>query len=94
MIAKTTLGKWAGGLAVLFVVLFTALVRGRGSRYMAIIGIGALISGMAAFVTGLVSLIKFKDRSPAPILAIVFGSFAVFMIIMETVEAIVWRLTH
>ena len=52
------------------------------------------ISGIAAFVTGTVSIIKFKDRSPVVILAVAFGFIAVLLVIMEVVEAIVERSAH
>ena len=53
-----------------------------------------IISGIAAFVTGTVSLMKFKDRSLVVLLAVVFGFIAVLIVIMEVGEAIVSRLPH
>jgi len=52
------------------------------------IGTSALIAGLAAFVTGLVSLIKFRDRSPAVIVTVVFGVVAVLMTVMEVGEMV------
>jgi len=97
MMPKTKLGKWAGALLVVFVVLIVALIFGRwrpGTAPARIVGLGAGVAGIAAFVTGLVSLIKFKDRSFAVILAVVIGSLALLIGIMEVVEGISWRLTH
>jgi len=53
-----------------------------------------MIAGIAAFVAGTVSLIKFKDRSFVVILATIFGSLAILIFIMEVVEGIIWRSTH
>jgi hypothetical protein len=96
--AKTKLGKWAGGLSAVFVVLLIVVINERnwlglkiGDPRLIMLGTCMMISGIAAFVTGTVSLIKFKDRSAVVILAVVFGFIAVLIIIMEVVEAIVER---
>jgi uncharacterized membrane protein len=101
MMPKTKLGKWAGILMAVFVVILIAVLNGRnllglraGDPLFIMLGTCMMISGIAAFVTGTVSLIKFKDRSPVVILAVVFGFIAVLITIMEVVEAIVSRLTH
>jgi fluoride ion exporter CrcB/FEX len=101
MMPKTKLGKWAGGLLAGFLVFFIALILGRnlaglqpGTPLIVIVGICAMVTGIAAFVTGAVSLFKFKDRSSVVILAVVFGSLAILIIIMEVVEGIIWRSTH
>ena len=98
---KTKLGKWAGGLSAVFVVLLIVVINERiwlglkiGDPRLIMLGTCMMISGIAAFVTGTVSLIKFKDRSPVVILAVVFGFIAVLIIIMEVVEAIVERSTQ
>jgi hypothetical protein len=101
MIPKTRLGKWAGGLLAVFLVLLTALILGRnvariqpGTPLIVIVGICVMIAGIATFVSGVVSLTKFKDRSFVVILAVIFGSLAILIIIMEVVEGIIWRSTH
>jgi hypothetical protein len=101
MMPKTKLGKWAGGLSAVFVVLLIVVINERnwlglkiGDPRLIMLGTCMMISGIAAFVTGTVSLIKFKDRSPVVILAVVFGFIAVLIIIMEVVEAIVERSTQ
>ncbi len=104
MMPKTKLGKWAGILMAVFVALLIAVLNRRnllglkgmkiGSPLLIMLGTSMMISGIAAFVTGIVSLIKFKDRSPVVILAVVFGFIAVLLVIMEVVEAIVERSTH
>jgi len=101
MMPKTKLGKWAGVLTAVFLVLFIALYLGinllrvqPGALLIRIIGISAMISGVAAFVTGTVSQVKFKDHSVVVIAATVLGSFAILFLIIELVEGIVWRSTH
>jgi hypothetical protein len=101
MIPKTKLGKWAGGLSAVFLVFFIALILGKNvagfqprTPLIVIVGLCAMIAGIAAFVTGVVSLAKFKDRSFVVILAVIFGSLAILIIIVEVVEGIIWRLTH
>lgn len=98
---KTKLGIWAGGLSFLFLVLFIALIYGMnvadwapGTPLSVTVGTSAMIAGIAAFVTGIVSLKKFKDRSIIVHLAVIIGSIAILMIIMGVVMAIVWRSTH
>jgi hypothetical protein len=93
---KTKLGKWAGGFLALFVVLLVALILGMrlaglmpGTRLIIILGIGMMISAIAAFVTGVVALFRFKDRSFVVILAVVLGFFASLLSIMEIVEGII-----
>jgi len=101
MIPKTKLGKWAGGLLVVFLVFLIAVILGRnvarlqpGTPLIAIVGICMMIAGIATFVTGIMSLFKLKDRSFVVILAIIFGSLAMLIIVIEGVESIIWRLTH
>lgn len=100
MMPKTKLGKWAGILMAVFVVLLIAALNGRsllglraGDPLFIMLGTCMMISGIAAFVTGTVSLIKFKDRSPVVIAAVIFGFVAVLITITEVVEAIVSRIT-
>ena len=94
---KTILGKWAGGLLAVFLVFFIAFILGRnlfgiqpGTPLIVIVGICAMIAGIAAFVTGAVSLIKFKDRSFVVMLATIIGIIAMLIVVMEVVE----RLTY
>ena len=98
---KTKLGKWAGGLLVVFVVLLIALIYGMnvagwrpGTPLSITVGICMAIAGVATFVTAVISLVKFKDRSFVVILAVIIGLIAVLIVIMEVAEGISWRLTH
>ena len=94
---KTKLGKWAGGLSAVFLVFFIALILGRnlagfqpGTPLKVIVGICAMIAGIATFVTAVVSLVKFKDRSVVVILVTIIGIIAMLFVVMEVVE----RLTY
>jgi hypothetical protein len=95
---RTYPGKLAGVLAAVFLVVFAAFIKlaqqRRGGPELNILGIVALVSGIAAFITGIISLIKFKDRSFVVILATVIGSLATLIFVGELAEGIAWRLTH
>jgi hypothetical protein len=89
------LGKCAGGLLVVFLVLFVALVVGvnggtlpRGTKPAITFGISTTIAAYATFITSVASLIKSKDRSPVVILAVVFGTVGVILFTMEMLEGI------
>lgn len=101
LMPKTKLGRWAGGLLAVFLLLLIALILGRnlaglvpGTPLIVILGICTMISGIAAFVIGAVSQVKFKDHSIVVIAATVLGFFAILILIMEVLEGISWRSTH
>jgi len=90
---KTKLGKWAGILMAVSVVLLIAVLIGTnllglraGDPLFIMLGTCMMISGIAAFVTGTISLIKFKDRSPVVIWAAGFGSIAVLHLARNLLE--------
>lgn len=98
---KTILGKWAGGLLVAFLVFIIALIVGRnllglmpGTPLLRMLGMCAMVTGIATFLTAVVSLIRFKDRSFLVILATIIGSLATLISIGELVEGITWHLSH
>ena len=91
---KTSLGKWSVSLAIVCIMLLVLLMvligqsgMERGSVVANILGISLIISGIAALVTGLISIIKAKERSILAFLAVVvtglFDLFALFMFIGE-----------
>lgn len=95
MAPKSRLGRWAGRSQVVFVVLLILVVIGLKLRWLlpgtpAAIALGTcmMVAGIAAFVTGTVSLAKFRDRSFVVILAVVFGSIAILLFGMEMIEMI------
>lgn len=89
---KTKLGKWACVLLIVFLVSLIALIIflnvlgfKRGSVELVVPGIFMTISGLATFVTGAISLLKFKDRSLLVIIATIFGFLAFLRFVMELV---------
>lgn len=89
---KTKLGKWACVLLIVFLVSLIALIIflnvlgfKRGSVELVVPGIFMTISGLAAFVTGAISLFMFKDRSLLVIIATIFGFLAFLRFVMELV---------
>jgi len=92
---KSLLGKYAIGLLIIFLLCLITTIIGvnsgitpRGSIQARTIGVSMLITGLATFITGLISLTKYEDRSPAIILTIIFGAIAVLIIVMEVIEMI------
>jgi hypothetical protein len=89
---KTRLGKWSAWLIVAFAVCvgafqaYYASLRGPVPWYsnlvMALALSPALPLGVAAFVTGLISIVRRKERSIAVGLAVVFGYFGLFGLIV------------
>ena len=84
--SKTTAGKWAGILALLFIVLMAIklsvlamLIRlPLPTKFLAIIG------GIG-FLLGIVSVVKNKDRSILTLLAILIGLLIILWIAAEIV---------
>jgi hypothetical protein len=58
--------------------------------YLAIPGIFAGISGIAAFFTGAVSIIKFRERSILVIVATIIGFIVTLIVVMEVVEGLTY----
>ncbi|MDD5289537.1 MAG: hypothetical protein PHY28_10560 [Dehalococcoidales bacterium] len=92
ILPKTALGWWSIGLAVLS-LLFMSPVFGVsrlggvahqvGISPGQIKGIAFAVSGIAAFVTGLISVIRSKERSILVFLAILAGLFAFGFVLGE-----------
>ena len=87
---KSLLGKYALGLLIIFLLCLITIIIGvnsgitpRGSIQARTIGVSMLITGIATFITGLISFTKYGDRSPAIILTIIFGVFAILLLFME-----------
>ena len=90
---KTRLGKWAGGLAAVFLALLVALIMltptGRGTPGIIVLGVFTAVAGIAAFVTGLVGIFSSEDRSFVVIVATIIGGLAVFIFAVELLEGII-----
>ena len=83
ILPKTSLGKWSIGLAAAFILIniLSVVLTGLGGvgpgPVGPIIGVAFATSGIAALVTGLISIIKSKERSILVILAVAVGAFVV-----------------
>jgi len=88
ILPKTSLGKWSVILAAACIVVLLVVLLGRpgverGSLVAFILGFGYIISGIAALVTGLISIIKTKERSILAFSAVVVtGLVTLFALIM------------
>lgn len=80
--SKTTVGKWAGILTLLFIGLIS--VKLMGLRLLLptpfIAGLGLI-----GFVMGLISIIKDKDRSIMTVLSIPVGLLIIFWTVAEII---------
>ena len=97
VLPKTSLGRWSVCMAAACIVLLVLLVVLVGGRGLGVVKRGSLganvlgfafgISDIAALVTGLVSIIKTKERSIFAFLAVVVMvlliSFGLYMFIAE-----------
>ena len=78
---KSSLGRWSVGLAATFILLsiLSGVLTGLGGvgpgPLGPILGVAFFISGIAALVTGIISIIKSKERSILVILAVAVGLF-------------------
>lgn len=90
---RSRIGKWAGGLLVVFIVLLVSVMVGvgklQGTPLGITIGACTMAGGIATFVTGVVGLAKFKDRSFVVILAVVVGALAIVAFGFEVTELVV-----
>jgi len=80
ILPKSSLGKWSVGLAAAFILLsiLFAVLTGLGGEpgpfaLIFIVNVVIGISSIAAFITGLVSIIKSKERSVLVFLAVLLG---------------------
>lgn len=94
---KTNLGKWSAWLIVTFAILlgvFRLLVASGqqggdtffSNLLLTIPMLLAATSGIAAFVTGLISIVKGKERSIAVYLAVAFGLFVLIFALGEVIS--------
>ena len=93
-IPKTLLGKWSIGLAVASIVLFISIqffvASGLRDSYTFISGLLltipvplAGISGISAFFTGIIGIIKSKERSVLVFLSTMIGFFVLLFLLGE-----------
>ena len=93
---KTTLGKWSVALIVAFIILlvsFQLLVasgqRGSETFFSALILtvpiLIAGITGVSAFVTGLIGVIRSRERSVSVYLAVTIGLLVLLWVLAEII---------
>ncbi len=82
VLPKTSLGRWSVGLAIAFILLFVLLELltgsnpfGPGTNPVLAVVLKIILAGMpgAVFVTGLVSMIKRKERSVFVLVSMALG---------------------
>jgi len=96
VLPKTSWGRWSVGLAGAFVLLYVFLQTfyayihrnpvpnpGPPSPFIPIGVIAEYISGIGAVITGLISIIKSKERSILVFLVVAVGCFALIWIFAE-----------
>ena len=96
ILPKTALGKWSTGLIVAFIVFFVAfqLLVASGQRggetffsnlVLTIPILLAGTSGVFAFLTGLIGVIRNRERSILVFLAMLIGLFVLFFCLGEVI---------
>ena len=98
ILPKSSLGRWSVGLAAAFILLnvllqtFYAYVHrnpvpnpGPPSPVILMAVVADYISGIAAFVTGLISIIKSKERAILVFLVVVVGVLALLFLLGEVI---------
>lgn len=93
-IQKTRLGKWSIWLIIAFIVFFMTFLllvasgqRG-GATFFSNLALSvpmliAGISGISAFFTGIIGIIKSKERSVLVFIATIIGFFILFFVLGE-----------
>ena len=94
ILPRTVPGKWSVGLAISLIICF-ALVSILGATgqeagetffsnlFLAIPGLIALVSGIAAFITGIISIIFLKERAILVYIATALGLLLILFILSD-----------
>ena len=98
ILPKTLLGRWSVGLAIAFFLLFVLFQTfapfvprnpvpnpGPPSPVILMVVVADYISGISAFVTGLISIIKSRERSILVFLVVVVGVLALLFLLGEVI---------
>ena len=94
ILPRTALGKWSVGLAISFIVLFVLVIilvtsgqeRGEtffSNLFLAIPGLLVIASGIAAFFTGIISIIFLKERAPLVFVATAIGLLVIGFLVSD-----------
>jgi hypothetical protein len=82
--SKTTAGKWAASLTLLFIILMALKLWTLGISIRIPLPTPAIAGfGVIGFIMGIVSIVKNKDRSLFTLLSIPIGLLIVFWIAAE-----------
>jgi len=98
ILPKTSLGRWSVGpaAAVILVIVLNILLGPKacnvlefnsGSIELKIFFVAHCIFGMGSLLTGLISIIKSKERSILVFLALVVGLISLVIIVSSIIEA-------
>jgi len=91
----TTLGKWSIGmglsLILFFILSFAIIILGHqtggetfsDNLYIAVPMFLAGISGIAALITGIICILRYKERSVLVFMAALIGLFVLFLVLGE-----------
>ncbi len=86
---KSLLGRWSIGMGAAFILLqvLSSILTGLGGMGSGpigpMIGVAFGVSGIAALITGLISVIKSKERSILVFIAILVGLFCLLFFLGE-----------
>jgi hypothetical protein len=89
VLPKSFLGKWAVGLAATFILLLvlSGVLTGLGGMgpglFGPILGVAFGVSGLGALATGVISVLRGKDRSILVLLALALGLFTLIFLLGE-----------
>ncbi|MFA5793303.1 MAG: hypothetical protein WC897_05585 [Candidatus Gracilibacteria bacterium] len=92
LIPKTKTGKWSAGLTVFFLLLLTAFFAfmlfgfvtfDEGHWWDLTVGIAVPLV-ISTFITGIVAVIKNKDRSVSVYISIFIGSCAILFLLLHS----------
>ena len=95
LLPTTTLGKWSIGLVIslflFFIISFAFIILGHQTVgesffdpwYIAVTMILAGISGIAAFITGIIGILRYKERSVLVFMSAAICLFVLFLILGE-----------
>jgi hypothetical protein len=95
LLPTTTLGKWSIGLVIslilFFILSFAIIILGHqtggetffDNLYIAVPMFLAGISGIAAFITGIICILRYKERSVLVFMSALIGLFVLFLVLGE-----------
>jgi hypothetical protein len=95
LLPTTTLGKWSIGmglsLILFFILSFAIIILGHqtggetflDNLYIAVPMFLAGISGIAALITGIICILRYRERSVFVFMAALIGLFVLFLVLGE-----------